>query len=709
MREGMNGRGLLRPLVRACACVGVLGALGAAWAGGPPLPPGVRGPVTVRVTDGVSDDLLTAGLGKSGLMGATPAYADPAHPTASELRRNAIYTNYRALVDITPGGGMGVFYGPNIDIHGQDTLGEGKIAGTETTAWADDGSGRRNVTLMVQLPVGFDPDHACIVTATSSGSRGIYGAIATAGEWGLKHGCAVAYTDKGSGNGYHDLMSGVVTSREGLPMDAATAGTEALFRVRAPVDRLAAFNAALPNRMAYKHAHSRQNPEKDWGQNTLSAVRFALYVLNQQYAGSRHFTPANTLVIASSVSNGGGAALAAAEQDSEGLIDGVAVSEPNAQPRPTPGVQIRQGSATVPVTGLPLIDYFTLAALYQPCALLSSRTGLSMDPAFWPAAYTTSAQQRCIGLAERGLVTGDTVAAQADSAWDVLLAHGWTPESAFLQQSHFRLATNAIAVTYANALGRFGALDDLCGYSFANTDASGLPIAQSATTQAGLFASGNGIPPTSGVNIVYDGSVGGPRLDFLSTSPSTGRADFGLDGALCLRALATGRDAVSGAPLSGDAAAAAARVKAGVAQVQLGARLHGKPTVIVAGRSDSLLPVNHAARAYFARNQRVEPGSPTRYIEVTNGQHFDAFMSYGPALGYDTRFIPLHVYFNAAMDAVWAHLSTGAPLPVSQVVHTVPRASSGTPLSSVNVPPISAAPAPGVQIVFDGRTLVVPD
>ena len=42
MREGMNGRGLLRPLVRACACVGVLGALGAAWAGGPPLPPGVR-------------------------------------------------------------------------------------------------------------------------------------------------------------------------------------------------------------------------------------------------------------------------------------------------------------------------------------------------------------------------------------------------------------------------------------------------------------------------------------------------------------------------------------------------------------------------------------------------------------------------------------------------------------------------------------------
>jgi hydroxybutyrate-dimer hydrolase len=60
----MNGRGLLRPLVLACAwvCWGLGGRLGR-W---PPLPPGVRGPVTVRVTDGVSDDLLTAGLGKTG-------------------------------------------------------------------------------------------------------------------------------------------------------------------------------------------------------------------------------------------------------------------------------------------------------------------------------------------------------------------------------------------------------------------------------------------------------------------------------------------------------------------------------------------------------------------------------------------------------------------------------------------------------------------
>jgi len=63
----------------------------------------------------VTNDLLTAGLGKSGLGSATaPSFADPLHPTAEELRRLAIYNNYRALVDPTPGGGFGTLYGPNV-------------------------------------------------------------------------------------------------------------------------------------------------------------------------------------------------------------------------------------------------------------------------------------------------------------------------------------------------------------------------------------------------------------------------------------------------------------------------------------------------------------------------------------------------------------------------------------------------------------------
>jgi hydroxybutyrate-dimer hydrolase len=685
----------------------------------PPIGSGVRGPITQVHYDGVTDDLLTGGLGKTGLMVAAPAFVDPLHPTPAELRRNAIHTNYRALVDYTPSGGYGVFYGPNIDADGNDTLGEGKIAGTEYTAWADGGRGWENVTLMVQVPDSFDPASPCIVTATSSGSRGVYGAIGTAGDWGLKRGCAVAYADKGSGNGFHDLMTNQVTARNGTLADAATLGREAVFKAHVTEDERAAFNAATPDRVAYKHAHSQQNPEKDWGQHTLSAVRFAFYVLNKQFAGAPasegrlRFVPRNTLVIASSVSNGGGAALSAAEQDTQDLIDGVAVSEPNAQPRDVRGLVIRQGATTIPTIGKPLADYFTYANVYQPCALLSSQAGLSVHAAFWPAAYTTSAQNRCAALAAKGLVSGATLAEQADDELAKLRAYGWQPESNFLQQSHYRFATNAIAVTYTNAAGRFSVLDNLCGFSFANTDASGNVIPQLAVVQAGLFSTGNGVPPTSGVNVVYNDSLGGAKQDFLATSPSSALADFALDGALCQRSLVTGRDVVTGQRLTGDMRAMSDRVRGGIFSVRQQAWLRGKPALIVAGRDDALLPVNHASRAWFAKSQsRGDKAANVRYVEVTNAQHFDSFIAFGLLLGYDTRYIPLHVYFNRAMDAMWAHLKHGAPLPPSQVVRTVPRGGvtgAAPALTAANVPPIQMSPAAGDLIGFSGNTLSIPD
>ncbi len=703
------------------AAATTLACSNAALAAPPNTRPAVlRGPIAEAVYDGVGNDLLTAGLGKTGLLGAAPAFVDPLHPTPAELRRNAIYTNYRALVDYTVPGGFTVFYGPNIDVNGNDTLGEGKIAGREYIVWADDGTGVQNVTLMVQVPDSFSPDNACIVTATSSGSRGIYGAVGTAGDWGLKHGCAVAYADKGSGNGLHDLMTNTVTARDGTLGDAAALGIESQFTAAVSDSERAAFNAATPNRVAYKHAHSQQNPEKDWGHNTLDAVRFALYVLNERYGkvdgkGVRRATlnAKNTLVIASSVSNGGGAALAAAEQDRDGLIDGVAVTEPNAQPRHSGDLTIVQGSHVEATIGRSLTDYFTFANVYQPCALLSSQAGLSLHVAFWPAAYTASAQNRCAALAVKGLVSGATLDEQADDALAKMHAYGWKPENDFLQQSHFRFATNSIATTYTNAAGRFSVLDNLCGFSFANTDTNGNLIAQVPSVEAGIFATGNGVPPTSGVNIVYNDSVGGAKLDFLATSPSTGTADFALDGALCQRALATGRDPATGAKLTGDMKAKADRVRVGIHRAQLDGRLGGKPTLIVAGRSDTLVPVNHASRAYFARSQEQGPqGANTRYIEVTNAQHFDSFIALGLFLGYDTRFIPLHVYFNRAMDAMWAHLKTGAPLPPSQVVRTVPRGGvtgSAPPLTAANVPPIQASPAAGDLITFGANTLSIPD
>jgi len=61
-------------------------------------------------------------------------------------------------------------------------------------------------------------------------------------------------------------------------------------------------------------------------------------------------------------------------------------------------------------------------------------------------------------------------------------------------------------------------------------------------------------------------------------------------------------------------------------------------------------------------------------VEVTDAQHFDSFL---PLLGFDANYVPLHVYFIRAMDAMWAHLTQGMPLPPSQVVRTTPRRHAG--------------------------------
>lgn len=681
--------------------------------------PAFVGAIKSACYDGVSNDLLTAGLGRTGLALAAPLFANPLAPSATELRRNAIHTNYRAVLDITTAGGYGRFYGPNIDKDGNDTGGEGKIAGCEHLVYADDGSARQNVTLMVQIPASFDPDNACVVTAASSGSRGIYGAIGASGEWGLKRGCAVAYTDKGSGNGLHDLMTNVVGLIDGTRVPANVAGGASHFTASLSEAQRSAFNAAFPNRVAFKHAHSQQNPEADWGRNTLQAVVFAFYMLNEQFGAPGPKSTKrivldrkNTLVIASGVSNGAGAALAAAEQDKHGLIDGVAVTEPQIQPADTSGLSVMQGATLVPAIGRPLFDYFTWANLYQPCAALA--VGASAPGfAFLGFPNPGGAAARCAGLKAKGLVAGDTLSEQAADALARLHAYGWQAEQDLLHASHYRFATNAIAVTYGNTYGRFGVADNLCAFSMANTDAAGNVVAQNPLPQAGIFSTGNGVPPTSGVNLVYNDSAGGARLDLLAISPSSGVADFALDGAICHRNLVEGRDIVTGAPLSGAMLEASLRVRAGIQAVLARAFLKKTPAIMVQGRSDALVPVNHASRAYYARNQAGAGGvSNLRYVEVTNAQHFDSFLPAAPFPGYDSRYVPLHVYLNRALDWMYEHLKSGKPLPPSQVVHTVPRggAPGAAPaLTAANVPPIQAAPGPADLITFSRGTLFVPD
>ncbi|WP_219134117.1 D-(-)-3-hydroxybutyrate oligomer hydrolase [Janthinobacterium sp. UMAB-60] len=653
--------------------------------------PGYLGTITRADYDGKTNDLLTAGLGKTGLAGATPLYANAEQPTPLELRRNAIHANYRAVLDIAANSGYGTLYGPNVDASGNVGSGEGLIPGSEYIAYADDGTGKKNVTLMVQVPASFDPDRACIVTGTSSGSRGIYGAIGSSGEWGLKKGCAVAYADKGSGTGLYVFEDDSVNLQNGVRAGRVAAGKSALFAPDLSDAERLAWVGANPNRIAFKHAHSQQNPEKDWGKVTLQAVEMAYYVLNERYGvlardGSSRIvrlTPKNTITIASSISNGAGSALLAAEQDSKGLISGVAASEPQVQPQPSTAYSVRQGGVVVNAPGRALFDYATYAALYQPCiASVAGNAG------------------RCTALVSKGLLNGADLAAQQADAKQRLRAYGWLIDSDPLQAAH--AGTNIlVAVTYAYAYGKFSVTDKVCGFTFAQTDGGGNPIAFTLAQKAASFAAQNGIPGS----VVYENSVGGAKGYTAGVSPSTSLADQSLDGFLCLRSLATGRDAVSGANLQGTLAGQSVRVRTGMAEVAASGQLNGKPAIIVHGRSDTLIPVNHAARAYLGLNAAVEgSNSKLRYIEVTHANHFDSFSSALPTL-----IVPLHVYLNRALDAMYAHLSAKQALPPSQVVRTVTRADASTLITTVNVPAIASTPAAGNAISVTGTVVDVPD
>ncbi len=413
----------------------------------------------------------------------------------------------------------------------------------------------------------------------------------------------------------------------------------------------------------------------------------------------------NTIVIASGISNGAAAALAAAEQDVNGLIDGVAVTEPNAQPRSVRHLRIVQGGVEQTNIGKPLMDYFSLATLLQPCAAASLAATDSAGYAFVALVAPSVISQgavRCASLAAKGLVSGATTAEQSADARAKLRAYGWLADSEPLQLSHYAFATPAIAVTYSNTYARASVADNLCGFSLAATNARRATRWRCRPRpKPAASANGNGVPPTVGVNLIYNDAAnaatpGAGKRDLLAASPSTGALDLALDGALCQRALVTGSDAV------------ARRVQRNVEDVLLDGKLRGKPTLIVHGRADALIPVNHASRAYYGAHQLAEGRgrSAARYIEVTNAQHFDSFLSLP---GYPERYVPLHVYLIRSLNAMHAHLTQGAALPPSQVVRTVPRGAGAPAITAANVPAWSAAPLDSDRISFEQRTLLIPD
>jgi hydroxybutyrate-dimer hydrolase len=625
-------------------------------------------------------------------------------------------------VDSSVAGGFTRFFGPNVDLSGKDSLGEGKIAGVEHLATV--AIGGASALIMVQVPRNLNTTNPCIVTATSSGSRGIYGAIGTAGDWGLKRGCAVAYTDKSTGTGFHLLSTnqslnwnGVLSAPGATPTTSVgAAGTS--FVANLSDEQRKAYSEKSPHRVAVKQAHDQQNGERLWGQFTLAAVRHAFTVLNASEAAksiSGGFKPENTLVIASSVSNGAYAALMAAEQDREGLIDAVVATEPNVSIAnhaltQTKGYAIRQGEKLAPSVGRSLLDYTTLLNLYTPCA--------ANDPRMAKAALNVIPKPlrdaRCEALAAAGYLGTKELNAQAAESIDRLFAVGIQAEALTLLPSHYTLNVyQGISVGYAMQYGRLSVTEELCGYSFAATAAAnattatpGSPVALGGANL--LFATSNGIVPTGGVNLVNQFAQGGPREDRMGLS-ANGKTDMNTAGAICLREVATGLNA-QGQPIS-DATrvALSQRVKRGIAETQMTGKLQGKPTIIVSPRSDAVLPVNHAGRAYFALNRQVDDQSVVRFYEVTNTQHLDAI---NPLPGISDSYVPIYVYFTQSMNLMWEQLVNNRRLPPSQLVRTKPRAMKDgklEDLSAVNIPGISASLDAGTLISIRGNELNIPE
>ena len=556
------------------------------------------------------DDLLSAGLGLQGLRAMVPPpFADPAHPTAEELRRRALWSNWRGIADLAPGGGYGDVYGSVANVPGR-----------EFGAFATLPGAHQPHRVLLQLPDNFDVAKRCLLVAPSSGSRGVYGAIAVAGAWGLPRGCAVVYTDKGTGSDYFDLDAGL--------------GFDEAGQVAAPAAGIAFTPDPAKGRgVAFKHAHSQDNPEADWGRHVKQAAQFALDTLNAQFPNATRFTFANTRVIAVGISNGGGAVLRAAE-DAEPWLDAVVAGEPNIY---ASGNGARS-----------LYDYSTEAALLMPCALPKlGIPGQSID------------QTRCDELARLGVLKGASPEARQLEALDAVHASGWT--DAALRAGSIAVTFDlwrAIAVAYASAYGRYAHNAHPCQYWYSGMGpipgqpAPPAPIARALTPEerAALWSDSAGIPPGNGVLIVDPHPM----------------VDAGITGMRCLRALWTSD--------SDDAR----RVHKGIEETRAAPPRAGLPVVVIHGTDDGLVPQAFSSLPYVAMAHAA--GRDVRYWQVKNAQHFDAFLGL-PQLG--AVYLPLLPYVYAALDRVDANLDGKGSLPESAVIQTVPR--MGKPLAAENL------------------------
>ncbi len=556
-----------------------------------------------------ADDLLTAGLGLDGLRGAAPGFDDPALPTPAELRRRAIWTNWRGIVDLSPTGGFGSAYGSAAKVDGREFATLARLPGASAPH-----------RLLAQIPDGFDRSARCLVVAPVSGSRGVYGTIGFAGSWALPRGCAVVYTDKGLGTDLYDVDSGTGVALDGTRSDRGELAFVPSTTTGAPA-----------HRVAFRHAHSGDNPEADWGAHTLQALRFGLHALDLAFPQLAPFTADNTRIIGAGLSNGGGAVLRAAELPGGEAFDAVVAAAPNIA---APGARH-------------MFDFALDAALYQPC--------LFADPAFEgapgvlpPAALQAAATARCASLAAAGLLRAGDPVAQAREALAVLRAHGW--EELPLQLAAFHSGLDlwrSLMATYTQAYARASVAQPACGYGFAALDAAGTPRPSTVAERAAWWADGNGIGPGIGIGL----------LDPLAQGED--RAFPGLD---CVRRLRAGEGAQAGA------------LALGIQQTLATGMPRSPRVLVVHGANDGLVPAAFTARAWTTAVRASAPAVALRYWEVAHVQHFDALLA---APTFAGRMLPLMPYAHQALDLAWNSVQDGSALPAAgPVANRVPAAGT---------------------------------
>lgn len=549
------------------------------------------------------DDLLTAGLGIDGLRRPPELPADRDHPSAAELRRLALHSNFNGLVDLTATGG----FGPDVDLP--------RVPGREFHAFIRLPGREQPARLMVQVPDQLDTSAPCLLVAPASGSRGVYGAVPVAGVWGLARGCAVAYTDKGAGTDLFDHASGTGVALDGT---RAEAGETVLGHEPGPVP--------LPL-VSVPHAHSKDNPEADWGHYTVEAARFGLDVLEQVLSVEQSSTDSSSRaddrirVIAVGLSNGGGAVLRGIERAPEGLFDAAIVAAPN-----------------VSVPGAPhLYDYATRAALFQPC-LLADPTIVTELP-FGNAALVEPAFQRCEALADAGLIDQPN----AEAAREVLTRAGF--DDAALEQAAVNTMLDlwrSVAAMYASAYLQTGADQMPCGFSTAIVDADGKPVAASSAQRNQWWALSSGVVPGGGLELINP-KLGGPETD-----PA-------FESLACLRQLWTA-DRPS-----------AWMLREAVEATRASGRVPDIPVLVIHGRQDGLIPPGLTSVPYV-ETARGHGAESIAYWEIDGAQHFDVLV---PFPGMSTRYRPLLPFLSDGLDHLEAVLDQERPLGDDRVIEAI--------------------------------------